>query len=226
MSKKLLAILLVLVMTVGLFPSIAGAATSGETQFSDMPNNWATEALESAVENGLLQGSDGKILPNTPLTRAQMATIIVRAFRATQKGDISAYSDVKSEDWFADSMAKAFKMRVMQGHDGKMNPNANITRQEAFSVLARALKLEPAAKIDKNFDDVNRISDWARGEVYALINSGYIQGSSGKLNPQADISRAEFAQIMYNIIKQYISDEGEYTEVADGNVMVNTPGQH
>jgi len=29
---------------------------------------------------------------------------------------------------------------------------------------------------------------------------------------------------MYNIIKQYIRTAGEYTEVADGNIMVNAPG--
>ena len=224
MAKKFLSVLLALVLIVGLLPTMGAAAAGGETQFSDMPDNWATKALESAVENGLLLGDNGKIMPDSPLTRAQMATIIARAFAATEEGDLSAYSDVKSTDWFASSMSKAYKMGVIQGYDGKMNPNDNITREQAFAVLARALKLTPANSASKTFEDANKISDWAKGEVYALVNSGYIQGASGKLNPQSNISRAEFAQVMYNLIKQYISEAGEYTEVADGNIMVNVPG--
>ena len=223
MAKKFLSILLTLVLVLGLLPAAATAVSTSPT-FSDMPDNWATEALESAVANGLLVGYDGKIMPDNPLTRAQMATIIARAFGATEEGDISEYTDVNSTDWFAGSMAKAYKMGVMQGYAGKMDPNSNITREQAFAVLARALKLEPASAINKTFEDEGEISDWAKGEVYALVNAGYIQGSNGKLNPQANISRAEFAQVMYNLIIQYISTGGEYTEVADGNVMVNVPG--
>lgn len=190
-----------------------------------MPENWATEALESAVANGLLRGADGKIMPDSPLTRAQMAAIIVRAFAAIDKSDISTYVDVRSSDWFADDIAKADKMGVMQGYgDGIMNPNGNITREQAFTVLARALKLAPASDIDVSFQDVDEISEWAKGPVYALVNAGYVQGSNGRLNPKSSIRRDEFAQLMYNLIKQYITDGGEYTEVAEGNIMVNAPG--
>ena len=224
MAKKFLSILLALVLVLGLMPAAGATAAATSPTFSDMPDNWATEALESAVANGLLVGDDGKIMPDSPLTRAQMATIIARAFGATKEGDISEYADVKSTDWFAGSMAKAYKMGVMQGYAGKMEPNSNISREQAFAVLARALKLEPASVLSKSFEDEGEISDWAKGEVYALVNAGYIQGSNGKLNPKANISRAEFAQMMHNLIKQYIKAEGEYTEVANGNIMVNVPG--
>ena len=223
MGKKWLSIILVLVLALGLMP-VAGAAADAGSTFSDMPDNWATEALESVVANGLLVGADGKIMPDSPLTRAQMATIIVRAFGAAQEADISAFWDVKSTDWFAGSIAKAYKMGVMLGYDGKMNPYDNITREQAFAVLARALKLSPATDFSKTFEDAGEISGWAKGEVYALVNAGYIQGANGKLNPKANISRAEFAQVMHNLIKQYISREGVYTEAADGNIMVNAPG--
>lgn len=224
MSKKFLSVLLALVFVVGVLPAAGAAATDGTPQFSDMPDSWATEALESAVKNGLLLGEDGKIMPDSPLTRAQMATIIVRAFGATEEGDISAYSDVHSTDWFASSMAKAYKMGIIQGYNGKMDPNSSITREQAFAVLARALKLKPTTTISRIFEDAGDISDWAKAEIYALVDAGYIQGSNDRLSPQASISRAEFAQVMHNIIKQYLTQEGVYTEVATGNIMVNAPG--
>ena len=60
--------------------------------------------------------------------------------------------------------------------------------------------------------------------MHSLLISGYIQGSGGYLNPQGYITRAEFAQVMDNIIKQYIRESGEYTIDIAGNVIINTPG--
>ncbi|MGI6085495.1 MAG: S-layer homology domain-containing protein [Acetivibrionales bacterium] len=224
MIKRILSILLALVVLVSYSPvTVAMGAETGQS-FSDMPDNWATPALMSAIENGLLFGNNGRIMPDSPLTRAQMAAVITRAFGAVEEGDISQYTDVKETDWFASSIAKAYKMGVLQGYAGKMDPYSNITREQAFAVLARALKLEPSDIMNKTFLDSDEISDWAKGEIYAMVNAGYIHGSNGKLNPKADITRAEFAQLMYSIIKQYVRAAGEYTEVADGNIMVNVPG--
>ena len=224
MVKKLFSILLALVLVLGMLPVMGVSALDIAPVFSDMPDNWARTALESAVENGLLTGYDGKIMPDSPLTRAQMATIIARAFGATEEADISGYTDVKSTEWYASHIAKAVKMGVMQGYNGKMDPESSITREQAFLVLARALKLEPVSLPTKSFEDASKVSDWAKGHVFAMINAGYIQGSDGRINPQANITRAEFAQLIYNIIKEYIKVPGVYTKVADGNIMVNVPG--
>ena len=185
MNKRILSVFMALCILLGCMSTVFASEPEAK-EFSDMPENWATEALESAVANGLLRGADGKIMPDSPLTRAQMAAIIVRAFAAIDKSDISTYVDVRSSDWFADDIAKADKMGVMQGYgDGIMNPNGNITREQAFTVLARALKLAPASDIDVSFQDVDEISEWAKGPVYALVNAGYVQGSNGRLNPKA-----------------------------------------
>jgi len=228
-GKRLFSVLIAMAMIVGMLPA-AAAAEDGNVpsvtaaQFTDMPNDWSTPALNNAVANGLLSGSGGKIMPYDNLTRAQMAIVIARAFGASVKGDISGFSDVKSSDWFADGFARAYQMGVINGSGGKMNPNSAITRQEVFVILARAFKLQPSDTVDKTFSDVHSISSWAAGEVYALVNAGYVQGSGGKLNPLGLITRAQFAQIFDNIVKQYISQAGVVTEVAAGNVMVNVPG--
>lgn len=227
--KRLLPILLAITMVFSMMPATVFGAegatgTSSASQFSDMPENWSTKALESAVANGLLSGADGKIMPDQNLTRAQMATVITRAFGATVKGDLGGFADVKSTDWFSDGMAKAYQMGVIQGSGSLMNPNSAITRQEVFVILARAFRLQPAETITKTFNDANQIADWAKGEVFAFVNAGYIQGANGKLNPKNLISRAEFAQIFDNILKQYINTAGEVTQVATGNVMINAPG--
>jgi hypothetical protein len=54
MKKKSLAILLSVVMIVAAFP----ASIFASSEFSDMPTNWSTAALQKAVSNGLLKGSN------------------------------------------------------------------------------------------------------------------------------------------------------------------------
>jgi len=224
-KRKLLSALIVLALLISVMPVSAFASNGSlvNSQFPDMPDDWSTPALESAIYNGLLNGIDGKIVPDENLTRAQMATIVVRAFGAIVKGDITAFPDVKPSDWFSDYLAKAYQMGIIKGADGKMKPDDAITREEVFVILARALKLAPSDTVNKNFLDLGDLSTWAKGETYSLINSGYINGSNGYLFPKQNITRAETAQMFFNIIKQYFSLEGTYTAVDSGNIMVNAP---
>ena len=217
--KRIMAKLLVLVMVLTMLPTIV----LGES-FSDMPKDWSSEALSKAVENGLLTGYNGKLMPEASLTRAQMAAIINRAFGSYASGSIDSYIDVPESKWYRNDMAKAVQMKTFVGSGNMLNPESNITREEAFIVMARAMKLEPSGSMPAGFSDLDEISIWAKGEVFALINAGYVKGSNGLINPKGSITRAEFAQLMHNMIKNYIRSAGEYSEDYTGNVMVSVPG--
>lgn len=223
-NQKFLAILCSILIILNALPVYAASVHD----FSDMPqqNHWARKALEAAVENGLLKGSVGRLNPQNNLTRAEMAAIINRAFGATAQADISSFSDVSVNSWQYAEMAKAIEMETFYGDNtGKLRPDAPITRQEAFAVLARSLRLSggSAGALDK-FSDKNKIAGWAADAIAALAEAGYVNGSGGKLNPTDYITREQFAQIMYNAISGYIPAAGTYTEDITGNVMVKTPG--
>ena len=218
--KKLLAILMICILSVS---SVAFAA-----DFIDMPNDWSTAAIENAVENGLMTGSDGYVYPNNNMTRAEMATIMVRACGATNDADISAFTDVSTDDWFYSAMSKAVAMGAFNGSDNKLNPENNITRQEAFVVLSRVFGLDTNEQIDVSvidtFKDGDNVADWARSGVAAIISKGYVGGADGYLNPTANITRAEFAVVMDRLVKYYIDDPETTTFPSDGNVMIRVGG--
>ncbi len=222
-TRKVLLVLIALVLLVGMTPISALAVDQVDPKrgFSDMPNDWSTAALQHAVDNGLLVGANGKLNPKGNLTRAEMATIITRAFNAQVTKDLAAFPDVKTGEWYADYLAKAYQMQVIQGANGLMKPMDAITRQEAFVMIARALKLSPADEFAGSFSDVSDLAVWAKGGVAALANEGYVQGAAGKLSPTANITRAEFAQVMKNVIAHYINEAGTYTDDYSGNVMIN-----
>jgi hypothetical protein len=219
--SKLISMVLAVSMLLCLAPSFQVVAYD----FPDMPDEgyWSYTALNNAVKNGLLQGTDeGKLLPKDSLTRAQMATILVRAFRATDKAVEFDFADVADWQWFSDALSVAHRMDIINGYpDGTMRPNAAITREEAFVILSRAFNLTEADSINETFADTDDVSPWAQGLVYAMVNNGYVHGSNGKIQPKGLITREEFAQLMDNMIKQYISESDTYTEVAEGNVMIN-----
>lgn len=225
MKRKLIGIFLSLCVALSSLPL---AALASEIKFSDMPakDNWAYAALTAAVENGLLNGSGEKLMPSKSLTRAEMATILNRAFGAQEKADISDFTDVKSTAWYADEIAKAVRMGTLHGSGGGlMRPDDAISRQEAFVVLAKAFKLEDGDKATlKSFSDYNKVSSWAASAMASMVKEGYVKGSKGALNPDTSISRAEFAQVIYNLVADYLTSEGIYTKAPKGNIVVNAPG--
>ena len=220
--KKKNAIAMALAVTM-LLPTNALALAPED--FSDFPNNWSSAALKSAIENGLLTGSGDKINPSGNLTRAEMAAIVNRAFGATEMASLAGYSDVSAQAWYYSDMAKAVQMGTFQGADGKLNPTGAITREEAFTVLARAFGLEDGSNSALNaFSDSDTVSDWARGSVAALVAGRYVSGANGKLNPKSSITRAEFAQVMYTLVGDYISQAQTVSQVNSGNVVIRTAG--
>ena len=65
-----------------LLPSNAFAADL--SQYKDFPNDWSAKSLEQAIDDGLLNGSNGMIDAKGLLTRAQMAAIVSRSFGAAK----------------------------------------------------------------------------------------------------------------------------------------------
>ena len=124
--------------------SPTGALGASPKDFSDFPNDWSTSAMTKALDNGLLGGvGDGLSAPQGVLTRAQMAAIINRAFASSDKASLAGYSDVSTDAWYYDDMAKAVQMGTFSGSGaGLLEPERPITREEAFSVLARAFALK------------------------------------------------------------------------------------
>ena len=138
MKKSLFKILGISLILTAIFTTVSYA------DFSDMPEEpVARQALETAVANNLLTGYEtGEIKPDNNIKRAEMAAIIVRAFGAKNNADISNFIDMNPNQWYYDAMSKAVAMEVFQGDGINLNPESNITYQEAFAVLARVFDFQ------------------------------------------------------------------------------------
>lgn len=182
------------------------SALGSQSKIVDMPldDSLSTYALQSALNNGLLSGflenGYAYIKPNEMLTRAQIATIVNRVFGSKNTASLSQVTDVSTNSWYYNEMQKAVKMGSL-ALDTNMRPNDKVTREQALTILSNAFKMD---------DD-------------AMAKAGYISGST-LINPKANITRAEFAVILDNLIKGYITKPTTVTSVPSGNIMVNVSG--
>ena len=215
-KKQTLALLLAGAMLV------PNAFAASPEDFHDFPTDWSAAGLRSAVQNGLLNGSNGEIDGNGLLTRAQLAAIVNRAFGADKAADLSGFTDVRPDAWYHNDMAVSVAMGAFQGANGKLNPESPITREEAFAVLARAFGLDGDASALSDYTDGGSVSPWAKSAVSALIDSGFVNGANGKLNPRSSITRAEFAKVISGMASTF-ADNG-LSDTVDGNVIVRSSG--
>ena len=229
-KKRILALFLAAVSCLSLAVSASAANTVARkaTDFRDFDRTaWYAEAVSAAVDNGLLYGKSSSIIdPNGDMTRAEMAAIINRSFGCYKTADISQYKDVSKSKWYYKDVALAVQMGTYNGRSSSsMAPDAPISRQEAMTVVARALELDydAYAKTDLSaFSDRSEISNWALPYVRAMVGADYIHGRTKGLEPLDNITRAEFAQIFYNIIGTYIVSKGTYDKDIKGSVLIRT----
>ena len=229
-KKRILALFLAVVscLSLAISASAAGTTTRKATDFNDYDAKaWYAEAVSAAVDNGLLYGKSATAIdPNGDMTRAEMAAIINRSFGCYKAADISQYKDVSKSKWYYKDVALAVQMGTYNGRSSStMAPDAPISRQEAMTVVARALELDydSYSKTDLSaFTDRSEISNWALPYVRAMVGADYIHGRGKVLAPLDNITRAEFAQIFHNIIGSYITVKGTYDKDIKGSVLIRT----
>lgn len=141
------------------------------------------------------------------------------------QGSKSPFKDItKRED--IPYLAAAFNKKIISGNRGKFNPEGFVTKEQAATMLVRALGVlninqDEASKAKINFSDANKISDWARPYVAYAVKYGLIDDSQGKFEPQKVVTKLESEEIL-NKFKEALVREGltaaQILELADNKL--------
>lgn len=218
MKRKILAALLTLVMVFSLLPVSAWAE---ETTYSDVAGHWAQSAILRWSDYGVLQGSEGKFLPDGTLTRGQMAVILSRLLNLPAAPS-AGFTDVAPDAWYADGINRCAAAGILQGSEGKAMPEDPITREQAMVMLCRALGIAAEdVGVLAAFSDVSLVSDYARPYVAALVKAGVVKGdANGLLNPLSKITRAEIVTMIDRLVGHYAKDAGAFVDASDGALVI------
>jgi hypothetical protein len=218
--RKAVALLTALAMMFSL--AVAGATN---VQLTDIQGHWAEEEINKWVSLGLAKGTpEGRFNPNDEITRAEFVTFVNRVFNYVEKSDYT-FDDVSENAWYADEISKAVRAGILQGDGtGNVNPEDNITRQEAAVVLSRVFNVKASnTQAVDGFKDSEDIAFWALDAVSAMVENGYISGrTSSTIAPLDNSTRAESIKMIDNIMGTLINEEGTYDKSIDGNLVVNT----
>ena len=172
---------------------------------SDIQGHWAEAFIQSLVNKQFVSGfPDGTFKPETVLTRAQFAAVLAKTFDLPAKRPPSTFADVPSSFWGAAAIAKANAMGFIAGFpDGTFRPGQNLTRVQAIVALVNGLGLSGGAlNVLAIYTDRTGIPSYAIESVSTATQRGMVVNYPNlkQLNPNRDMTRAEFAGVMYQAL--------------------------
>ncbi len=139
-------------MFVSVLARMAGqnASNNVKTKFSDVPKGkWYTGAVRWASDNGIVVGSNGRFMPNDPITREQICTILVTYADVVIKVNLAAiagnitFKDAKDiSRWARTAVSACQKEGLIAGSNGYFDPKGKATRAAVAQILMQ---------FDKNF---------------------------------------------------------------------------
>ena len=184
--------------------------TSPGKTFPDIVFSDQITAIEALAARGIIDGkSDGNFDPEGSMTRAEFATIVVRALGLTP-ADTGAFVDVASTAWYAPYVGAASTYGLINGvGEGRFNPDGTITRQEAAVMVSRAAELcgmdtemDTAAvrNMLAQFPDYMTSAEWARAQLAFCYREGILSQTELNIRPQDAVTRAEVAQMLFNLL--------------------------
>lgn len=183
-----------------------------EKTFADIQGHSVQKEIEALTSRGIISGMDeDHFAPDATMTRAQFASIVVRALGLPQGGE-TPFRDVKTGDWYWGAVGTAYSVGLVSGKTAQtFDPNGTITRQEAASMVERAAKrcgMDTAMdeyaiqNMLTQFGDYPSVANWARGSVAFCYSKNIMNQNDWNIEPARNITRAEVAQMLYRLLER------------------------
>ncbi|WP_136607679.1 S-layer homology domain-containing protein [Paenibacillus dokdonensis] len=185
------------------------AVAYNQVSFKDVAaGTWFGQAVSFIAAREITTGtSSGNYSPDTKLIRGDFLVMLMKSYGiAADTNPADNFSDA-SNAYYTGYLAAAKRLGISSGVGNNMfAPKKEITRQEMFTLLYNALKVigklpqSHSGRTLSDFTDANLIDSWAKEAMTLLIETGSIGGNAGKLTPTSTTTRAEMAQVLYNLL--------------------------
>ncbi|WP_418246843.1 InlB B-repeat-containing protein [Dysosmobacter sp.] len=173
------------------------------TLYAGWTGSSVPDSLNGEDHFAYVQGyADGTVRPNTPVTRAQVATILFRlldeSVRKEYLTENNTFTDVAPNYWANTAISTMANMGVFKGRTAdRFDPNAPITRGEFAAVCARFD--DSKVKTTETYSDINGY--WAANEILRAAALGWVQGyQDGSYRPNNSITRAQVVTMINRVL--------------------------
>jgi uncharacterized repeat protein (TIGR02543 family) len=180
-----------------------------KVSFKDVPASaWYSDAVSFIAARGITNGTgDGYFSPEAKLTRAQFIVMLMKAYGISPDADAKDNFADAGAAYYTGYLAAAKQLGISAGIGNNLfGPGREITRQEMLTLTYNALRTigrlpeGSSGKALAFFSDAGSVASWAKEAMTFLTEAGIISGNDGRLSPTAAVTRAEMAQVLYNLL--------------------------
>ncbi|RAV09759.1 S-layer homology domain-containing protein [Paenibacillus contaminans] len=178
--------------------------------FSDLAGHWAGEDIEKLAFEGIIDGMDEeRFVPDAMITRAQFATMLVRALKLDESDATTPFTDVPEDSWYRAAVSGAYAAGLIQGMtENGFAPEEEITREQMTVMIMRAgMHISEGGLKDTDsagsipFADASSIGDWAVKDIAIAVREGIVNGrTADTFEPGALATRAEAAVLIKRLL--------------------------
>ena len=182
--------------------------------FKDVENHWAkgdvNEVGSRLIDKGV---GEGNFAPDRAITRSEFAAMLASALGLKHTSTIDKFSDVDKQNTYYNQIYAAYDYGIITGYtNGKFGPNDTITREQAMSMLGKAMEITgmntKVSEADINaslklLSDSSTISPYARKATAICVKNGIFGGDAkGRITPKDNFTRAQAASVIIRLLKQ------------------------
>lgn len=172
------------------------------------PKQVLEQAFEKALAGGYLtRFPDGQAHLDQPVSRAALATVLVKAFDLTRRAPAltppAVLHDVPQDYWAKPAIDTVVSRDIMGGYRaGRFYPDQPVSRAEGFAILAQAYGVYPFSESEIEtllapFADQADVPLWARKALATALSEGFMPPSAAnRLNAASPMTRGDLATAM------------------------------
>lgn len=195
-------------------------------KFRDVNGHWAEDAIKKMYSLEVFEDNSSIFAPDISMNRLDFTKAIMKScdIRSSEEGKKPSKKPVPEDPIFVDIstdhkdyqyVKSAVEKGIISGMLDNMGhrifePEGELTRAQAISILIRALGFEhraPNPGYVTSFPDDHMIPSWARDSIYVAQEIGLIKGDDrGQVNPNISPTRAEGSIMIVEFLEFLESD--------------------
>ncbi|WP_392536109.1 S-layer homology domain-containing protein [Nostoc sp. C117] len=218
-------------ITVSLVVLLQNLPAIAQGQVPETTSGIPSDSIQQVVAvKWMTNFSDGKFYPERLVSRAELASIMVKAFHldrreATKKENLTI-PDVPRSYWAFNDIQIVLKTDIMKGYRGnEFFPNQKVTRAEALAIFAQAYGVfqfpdDAVNETLAGYPDEKSIPSWARKAIATVVTEGFLNtDAQNNISPLKPVTRGDMAYVL----SKYLQRQKQQSETPEVPIIPNSP---
>ena len=222
MKRFLAGMLSFLMVVLNFIPAMAATAAVSDVNAT----HWASREINFVVDRSIMTpDAKGYFNPNQTVSRVEFVHSLLKVL-SNDNLDVTIknqFTDVKDSDGYFADVLRSQQLGLVYGYpDNTFKPNRVLTRAEVTSIMSHITKETYAdATVLKEYTDYLAVPEWATNAYAKTIKYGlYVNYPDAKmLNPNADLTRAEAAVLLYKLYQRLNLVKPQYKNTTQERVL-------